>query len=241
MKHKILLSILFASFALLPLSARQRGTDAPKDSVPQRISVLGDSYSTYGGYVSPSTNLCWYNGTDGGTNKQNDVSRVEETWWHLLTSLPEYRLEVNNSYSGSTVCHTGYKGADYSDRAFITRVHHLGHPDIILVFGGTNDSWAGSPIGSYRHFGWSRTELFAFRPAFCYLLHQLRELYPTARIYNITNSELSDDITNSMEEICRHYGVPNIRLHDIDKQWGHPSVKGMRSIFEQVRERLEEK
>ena len=33
-----------------------------------------------------------------------------------------------------------------------------------------------------------------------------------------------------MDEICRHYGIENIRLHDIDKQWGHPSVQGMQSI-----------
>lgn len=205
----------------------------------QKVSILGDSYSTFGGYVSPSSNLCWYNGTDGGADKRNDVARVEETWWHLLTSRPEYRLECNNSYSGSTICHTGYRAADYSDRSFITRVHHLGTPDIILVFGGTNDSWAGSPVGDYCYSGWTRAALFAFRPAFCYLLHQLHELYPEAKVYNITNSELSDDVTASMEEVCRHYGVPNIRLHDIDKQWGHPSVEGMKSICRQVLQVLE--
>mgnify|MGYP000060782716 FL=1 len=37
-----------------------------------------------------------------------------------------------------------------------------------------------------------------------------------------------------MDEICRHYGIENIRLHDIDKQWGHPSVQGMQSIDAQV-------
>ena len=58
--------------------------------------------------------------------------------------------------------------------------------------------------------------------------------YPHARIYNITNTELSDPVTQSMDRICRHYGVTNIRLHDIDKQWGHPSVKGMESICRQV-------
>ena len=28
--------------------------------------------------------------------------------------------------------------------------------------------------------------------------------------------------------------IENIRLHDIDKQWGHPSVQGMQSIDAQV-------
>ena len=69
---------------------------------------------------------------------------------------------------------------------------------------------------------------------FAYLLASLKQLYPAARIYNITNSELSEEVTDSMDEICRHYGIENIRLHDIDKQWGHPSVQGMQSIDAQV-------
>ena len=76
------------------------------------FSILGDSYSTYGGYVTPQTNACWYNGTDGGTEKQNDVSSVEQTWWHLLTTLHNMQLDTNNSYSGSTICHTGYNEQD---------------------------------------------------------------------------------------------------------------------------------
>lgn len=199
-----------------------------------RFSILGDSYSTYGGYVTPETNACWYAGTDGGTEKQNDVSCVEQTWWHLLTTLHAMQLDTNNSYSGSTVCHTGYKGQDFSDRAFITRIHRLGRPEVLFVFGGTNDSWAGVPVGEYRFGGWSKQSLYAFRPAFSYLLSQLRELYPDTRIINITNTELSPEVTESMERICRYYGIQNIRLHDIDKQWGHPSVAGMKQICEQV-------
>lgn len=49
-------------------------------------------------------------------------------------------MKRNNSYSGSTVCHTGYQKADYSDRSFATRMDNLGNPDVLLVFGGTNDS-----------------------------------------------------------------------------------------------------
>ncbi len=200
----------------------------------KKVSVIGDSYSTYGGYVSPATNLCWYNGTDGDSYKQNDVTQVEETWWYRLVNEHGLSLEKNNSYSGSTVCHTGYEQADFSDRSFITRVHHLGNPDIILIFGGTNDSWAGVPVGEFQYSDWTKQDLYSFRPAFCYLLASLKQLYPDAQIFNITNSELSEEVTESMAEICAHYAVPNIRLHDIDKQVGHPSVAGMKSISEQV-------
>lgn len=205
-----------------------------------RFSVLGDSYSTYGGYVTPETNACWYNGTDGGTEKKNDVRSVEQTWWHLLATQHGLQLDTNNSYSGSTICHTGYYNQDFSDRSFITRLHRLGSPEVILVFGGTNDSWIGVPLGAFQYGGWSKQELYSFRPAFCYLMAQLRQLYPDARIYNITNTQLSAEVTESMERICRYYGIPNIRLHDIDKQQGHPSVAGMKSICEQVWQAIKE-
>jgi lysophospholipase L1-like esterase len=49
---------------------------------------------------------------------------------------------------------------------------------------------------------------------------------------------LSKDITESSQKICDHYGVKWILLHDIDKQSGHPSQKGMKAIAEQIAEKL---
>lgn len=200
---------------------------------PRKVSVLGDSYSTFGGYIYPETNLAWYNGPDRGRAK-NDVKNVEETWWYQLLAEKGDTLEINNSYSGATVCCTGYRGLDFSDRAFITRVLNLGNPDVIFVFGGTNDSWAKVPIGEYTYSDFIKEQLYSFRPAFAYMLDRLKAHYPKAKIINITNSELSDEITTSMQEICRHYGVENVILHDIDKQSGHPSVAGMKAIAQQL-------
>ena len=76
--------------------------------------------------------------------------------------------------------------------------------------------------------------MYAFRPAFAYMLYSLQRLYPDTEVYCITNSELSDAITGSIDTICRHYGVKNIMLHDIHKQGGHPSAEGMESISRQV-------
>lgn len=199
----------------------------------KKISILGDSYSTFGGYIYPETNLAWYNGNDKGKAK-NDVENVKQTWWYQLIAQKGDSLEINNSYSGSTVCCTGYHGRDFSDRAFITRVLNLGNPDVILVFGGTNDSWAGAPVGKYTYSDFTKADLYSFRPAFAYMLDRLKAHYPKAKIINITNSGLSDEITQSMQEICRHYGVDNIILHDIDKQSGHPSVAGMKAIADQL-------
>lgn len=195
------------------------------------IAILGDSYSTFEGYVEPSTNEIWYYATDRG---RTDVSDVRQTWWQLLARDNGYKIGVNNSYSGSTVCRTGYRGEDYSDRAFVTRMHNLGDPDIILIFGGTNDSWAKVPVGEYKYEGLTPVDLFSFRPALAHLLDGIEGRYPNVVVYFILNDKLSDEINESVDTICGKYGVEVIKLRDIDKTSNHPSVLGMRQIADQV-------
>ena len=71
-----------------------------------------------------------------------------------------------------------------------------------------------------------------------YLLDTLQKLYPKAKVYSILNSELQEEVNESMRQVCRHYGVQLIELHDIDKQNGHPSISGMKSICEQLLEQI---
>ena len=195
------------------------------------ISILGDSYSTFKGFVVPDTNYVWYPQEKA---ENNDVQDVRQLWWHQMIREHGYRLCQNNSFSGATICHTGYKGDDYSDRSFCTRLRYLGSPDVILVFGGTNDSWAKSPIGDFQYGNWQKSDLYHFRPAMAYLLANLQNYYPGTEVYVIINTELSEEVTSSMKAICDHYNVKYIQLVDIEKQWGHPSQKGMKAIADQV-------
>ncbi len=205
-----------------------------------RYSILGDSYSTYEGYLTPDTNLIWYfHPTNKELHSKNDVRSVEQTWWYQVIERMAGKLEINNSYSGSTICCTGYKHgnaahADYSDCAFITRSNKLGNPDVILVCGATNDSWAGAPIGEYVYGNWTSKELYEFRPAMAKLLHDLRANYPLARILFILNTDLKPSINESVHTICHHYGIPCLDLKGIDKQQGHPSISGMKAFADQV-------
>lgn len=201
----------------------------------KKVSILGDSYSTFKDYVQPDTNAVWYPSPD----HRNDVVKVEQTWWYQFIHEYGYELEVNNSFSGSTICHTGYRKADYSDRSFITRMDKLGDPDIIFIFGATNDSWAGVPIGDYCYSDWNRDTLYNFRPALAYLLDGIGRLYPRACTYYVLNSELKPSINESVYTVCARYGIPVIPLYDIDKQRSHPSVAGMKSISVQLHDYLE--
>lgn len=194
-----------------------------------KMSVLGDSYSTFEGYI-PEGYDCWYfNDTEG-----NDVNSVNQTWWHQMAEDNGLEIEKIDSWSGSTVSYSGYRGEDYKDRSFNTRVDRLGNPDVIFIFGGTNDDWAKSPIGEFKYSGWTEQDMYSYRPAFAKLLDSLKKQYPKALIINICNSELGKNVTESMAEICRHYDIPNIRLKYIDKQRGHPSQSGMQQIASQV-------
>ena len=64
----------------------------------------------------------------------------------------------------------------------------------------------------------------------------LKQRYPNAEFCFILNSELKETVNESMREICNHYNVKLVELHDIEKQNGHPSINGMKSICEQLLE-----
>lgn len=204
-----------------------------------KVTIFGDSYSTFEGWLTPDTNEPWYWTADSPyRNKENDVTKVEQTWWWQVIDQMGWELEMNNSYSGSTVGYYGYRNENYQPRSFNTRVDNLGNPDVILSCCITNDSWTGEKVGNYKWANWTENDMWYFRPAMARLCSVMKQNYPMAKIYFILNTELKEEHSESMRVICRHYGLPLIELHDIDKQKGHPSQKGMKAIAEQVVEAL---
>lgn len=198
----------------------------------QRVSILGDSYSTFEDFVTPSSNELWYYAKND--TSKTDVNRVQDTWWWQFVHDNGMKLEINNSYSGATIGYGGYDGNDYSARSFLRRMYNIGSPDILLVFGATNDSWSGEQVGEYKYCDWTWGDFYDFRPAMAYMVNWIKLHHPNVRVYYIINSDLRKDITESMKVICRHYGVPYIQLENIDKKNGHPTAKGMKAIAEQV-------
>ncbi|HEX7366193.1 MAG TPA: SGNH/GDSL hydrolase family protein [Pelobium sp.] len=202
------------------------------------ISILGDSYSTFDGYTYPDTNYQWYFST---IKNKTDVNSVKQTWWYKFISQNNYKLELNNSFSGSTICNTGYNKEDYTSRSFITRMNNLGSPDVILIFGGTNDAWAASPIGNFEYENWTKDDLYKFRPAMAYMLNYMTGRYPNVKIYFVLNSDLNKTINESVKTICKYYGIDCIALNNIDKMGGHPSIKGMDEISGQIADYIAKK
>lgn len=218
---RLTIIISFIMLTFMPLMAQ----------VKQTVAVLGDSYSTFEGFI-PKGYATWYSPTT--PPETTDVNKVEQTWWWQVIKEGGYKMGNINSYSGATICNTGYRDEDYTDRSFITRSSLLGNPDIILICGATNDNWADAPLGNYQYSDWKRADLYCFRPAMAKLLSDIRQHYPNVEVYFILNSELKDVINESVKKICNKYQVPVIALHDIDKKNGHPTIKGMKSIADQV-------
>lgn len=203
------------------------------------VLIFGDSYSTFEGYIPEGYSV--YYGKVSACN--NDITKVQETWWYPLIKEAGGNLVLNSAYSGSTICNTGYSGrSEGPDITFIQRLdcliekgfHKENKIDTILVCGSTNDSWANSPLGEEKTSGWEKEDLYDFLPAVNYFYHRLKENFKDARIISIFNTGLKDEITEGHKKACDRYGIETVELYDIDKIEGHPGITGMNQIKEQV-------
>ena len=194
------------------------------------FSILGDSYLTFEGFVTPESNDVWYNlPPDNYIN----VTDVKQMWWWQVQKAMNWKLDHNNSFSGTLVCNydtTGY----YEDHSFIKRADDLGNPDFIFVFGGTNNLWQNAPLGDFQYDDWTDEDLCLFRPGLAFLCQKLKITYPSATICFMIDMQLCQEIVDSFHTIIAHYQVNYIDLYGIAKDWDHPTVLGMKSIADQT-------
>ena len=205
------------------------------------VLILGDSYSTFEGSIPDGFAIYYYKNKDGfGINSPAD------TWWGMLFSKVKANLVLNSSWSGTTICNTGYNGDDYSDKSFIARFDKLvddgffekNKIDTMILFGGTNDCWAYSPIGEKKMENWTKEDLCYFKPAFCYLIKSIRKVLPDAKLLSILNTGFLPEFSNAIVSLSEELGVETLQLKNIQKLEGHPNKKGMEQICEQVLEHL---
>lgn len=203
------------------------------------ILIFGDSYSTYAGHI-PAGYAVYYSGK---RETPPDLADVSETWWHRLITETGSTLIRNDSWSGSTICYTGYNNTDCSETSsFICRFNKLKQAgffrentiDTVFVFGATNDNWANSPVGELQFEGWKKEDLFSILPAVCHFLNLLKEELSQAEIVFVINTSFKEAVRCGIEEACRHYGIRAIQLKDIDKVNGHPTSTGMEQIKDQI-------
>ena len=189
----------------------------------KKVSILGDSISTYVGV----SNNASYNSTIGG-NKLYYSSPgskggiyQQDTWWQQVTDVMGMELLVNNSWTGSCVWKTraGTPGA-YLDRCVQLHNDHTNEdPDVIMVFMGTNDmSYFSDDLGTpdQDENVWGEFEeldldslitnkgngKYAYSEpqnvyeAYAIMLHKISVRYPDAQVYCLGLMARRDPVTN---------------------------------------------
>ena len=220
------------------------------------IFILGASYSTFEGYIPEGFASYYFKSgphylvahPDEAKPCERDVHTVEETWWYTLAK-ENGNLIRNCSWSGTTICNTGYGGCDNSKVSFIARLEKLlddgffveNKIDTLFLFGGTNDSWSNAPLGEKKDADWTKEDLYCVLPAFSYLINVLKTRLPEVKVYCILNTWLKPEIAEYYTAVCEANQVDAIKLHDIDKICGHPTTLGMASIKEQVLDHISNK
>ncbi len=208
----------------------------------KNVFIMGDSYSTYKGYIPEG-----YHSFYSDERKTNPIVKgVEKTWWNILANENNLNTVLNDSFSGSTICNT-VREALSVESSFVSRIDKYmsekffdrNKINTMLIFGGTNDSWINAPIGNLKYSDWTVDELKCVLPAFCYLIDSAKKVVEDVIV--IINTDLKQEITEGFVEACKKNEVRCLCLKEIDKENGHPTELGMKQISEQVAECLQEK
>ena len=207
--------------------------------------IIGDSYSTFGGFV-PEGNKVYY--AEIPTH-DTDVLSVTDTWWYQVITEGNFNLVLNESWSGAPVGYRGYDGEDCSKTSsFIYRLRLMRERGFfrdneihtVFAFGGTNDSWCEAPLGEIKCSDWKEEDLYYVLPAICCFFRELRQCLPEAEIYCLINTDLKEEITQALLLACKNHHMIPVTFPHIHKTNDHPTVLGMRTIKETVMAAIEE-
>lgn len=159
-----------------------------------KISIVGDSISTYIGY-NPCNYPVYYKDDRA---YDNEIESVDDTWWKQVIDNLGGELCVNNSYSGSLVAGDYESSACSAERC--SRLHSDAKPDLILIYIGTNDRGFEVDVGIE-----SPQNTQKFYGAYRAMLRQLKTNYPSAKIICATllMGKLKDTVNLAYDRFMR--------------------------------------
>lgn len=135
----------------------------------RKISILGDSISTFAGYTPREA--VFY---DSYVQWETGVKDVEDTWWMQVIQEMNGELGTNHSLAGSMV--SGNLSTSAMSYERIKKLGENGTPDVILVSAGCND-WGFCVLPE------------EFEEAYRIMLHRIKEQYPHTEIWCATLPE----------------------------------------------------
>lgn len=226
------------------------------------ISILGDSISTFRGYI-PDKNRTYF--------PNNFLDDVNNTWWmKLVNKVPSFSLNTNNSYAGSKMSPQEDQDAGGSG---VERCEALDNgttdPDIIIIYMGANDFVRNTPLSdnATEYVDTVPDGVDTFDEAYLNALDKITKKYPNAEIYCCTlpfqnkliqgklfiKNDLGLNIHqyNDAIRICaRSFGAHVIELDETGFNMNtvnyvtgdnhlHPNKVGMKLIAQKVKHELE--
>lgn len=160
----------------------------------KKISVMGDSISTYRNFI-PDGNAVYYEWGNRG------VPTAAYLWWGVVAREMGFDISTVNAWSGSQVSNTG--GATATSSMCMARTANLadrGTPDVIVIYGGVNDYMHEVALGTWAGKADIPTTGDNFRKAYAMMLNKIHANYPLAKVYCCTLANLErDTVPGSLE------------------------------------------
>ena len=203
------------------------GVDVPGVTT-KKVSLIGDSISTYQGYIFSTDDLQmnkFY--PDADNSYSNMVLNEQETWWWKIIygKMSNARLEVDNAFGGSAVSYVETKiegmAKDPNDRLMENSVqlrylnYGVGAPDILIYHAGRNDfgQFGGNTdvlLGSYdkaslqNAYDAEAGELFNnFSAGTVAVLRDFHVKFPEAKVLVIVHDMMSDGYATAARAITK--------------------------------------
>lgn len=201
-----------------------------------RLSLLGDSISSYVGTV-PTGNDIYYTGSNSG------VSSASQMWWSVLCEKTGMIPLVIDGYSGSAI--TQLQDSSHvnkvpmsSDARCAALNDGATNPDLILIAGGVND-YTYAQSAQSEPLAWdgktAPTLGNSFTEAYACMLKKLQTNYPDAIVvalstfftmrgtdngYTLTHTSSGHtytqaDYNEAIENVAKIMHVPFIRVDDL--------------------------
>lgn len=149
----------------------------------KKVSILGDSISTFAGSV-PQGNSVYYTGSNCG------VTSVDDTWWKKAFDALDMEILVNNSWSGisvSNVSKTEIRPAACEEEYIRKLGTETENPDVIVVKLGINDFNNRANLGEYDCTTVLPTTIDnRFRECYAIMLDNIMKNFPLAEIWCCT-------------------------------------------------------
>ena len=212
-------------------------------STKTRVSLIGDSITTYEGYTLSPKNFQY------PKSSYTDFTSVTQTYWYQLIydKMTNAVLEANSSHTATCVQNTVSSG--YPGYGFLNRYADLGNPDVIFINGGTNDSWSYKlPVGTLDFtIKTEDLDTYQFAQAYDKLIRLMQAKYPNTKIFCIIGDNVMDSqytaYAQVIRDVCNHYNIHYAEVVFADRAAStyddvHPNVAGMKEMADQIWEQV---